>query len=826
LRRTLLHRLLLAGLLVGLLGISLEHFQHRSALREREERYAQSLALPIASAAATVSDDVELRHLVQWIAAEAEASSVALVGGSPPQIMAGSGAGWSGRSASELFNVSRLVEILEAERQAHFHDALLDHHVYVFPLKRLRPRLMTHQPVSVVVQLDARARRHELWGSTAKFSGFAIVILGVIGFLMHWIVQRHAINPLVEMAQVVERQTAGDANAPVPVEFSSQEFTRFGALLNDMVSTRDAAHRDLQRSEAELRLLGQITRIADRAEDFDEALRSCCAQVSRFLLWPMGHVWFRDEEDRGLLRPSNIWHVSCPEIATDFVHDTSMLNFREGEDLAGRVLECKEPIWVEDCWAERWFTRSTPETSAIRSAVGFPIFMGQEVVAVLELFDVKTREREVRPVALMHNIGLTLGQVLQRRHNHELLVRRNKELVEAMQMAVSATHAKSEFLANMSHEIRTPLTAIIGYAELMEGAKSDSERAEYTTTIQRNGEHLLQLINDILDVSKIEAGRLEVERISCSPAEVIQSVIDAMAPRARTKGLEFSVSCAGPLPEQITTDPTRLNQILLNLVSNAIKFTLAGRVELTVGLVALPGQDSPRLSFAISDTGIGIPETQLRKIFRPFSQADMSTTRRFGGTGLGLSISQNLVRLLGGELSAESQQGTGSVFRFDIETGPLDGVAMLDSPVWSSPSGDTQPADRRDLTLDGARILLAEDGPDNQRLITRILSSAGAEVEVADNGAIACERALEAQSSGRPFDLILMDMQMPVMDGYAATMNLRQQGYRRSIVALTANVMKGDREKCMAVGCDSFVGKPVKKELLIGTLIENLDRDL
>ncbi len=826
LHRALLSRVLVMGALLGVLGATLAHVQQREALESERARLAASLAIVVARAVDATADAGELQPLLQTIAAEAGLHALALVGGRPARVIASSEARMARRGFAESFGLS--ADLADARTtggqwlsQTREGARLL----YGYPVAGLVAREDLGEDLEVVIELDARDLQRELWARTATVAGFSVVLLGALAFFLRWVTQRHAVAPLAEMADAVERQAAGDTDVTVPTEFSTREFTSFGGLLNEMVRTRNLAHRDLQRSEAELRLLGQITRIADRAEDFDEALRSCCAQICRFMLWPLGHVYVRDEDDHSLLRPSNIWHISCPELAIDFVQNTSMVNFREGEDVSGRVLERKEPVWVEDCWAEEWFTRSAPGTSMIRAAAGFPIFMSGEVVAVLELFDVKPRPREVRPFALMHNIGLTIGHVLQRRQAHELLVRRNKELVEAMQLAVSATNAKSAFLANMSHEIRTPLTAIIGYAELLEGSVNAAERKDYTTTIQRNSEHLLQLISDILDVSKIEAGRLEVERIECVPSEIIQSVAGSMEPRAREKDLEFVLGTEGPVPEKIQTDPTRLNQVLLNLVSNAIKFTLRGRVELRLGLATPADDENPLLRFTIKDTGIGIRKEQLDKIFHPFSQADMSTTRRFGGTGLGLSISQNLIELMGGSLQAESVEGEGSLFSFTVETGPLDGVRVLDAPIETTTKGGAESQDVAVGRLDDLRVLLAEDGLDNQRLITKFLTAAGAKVEVAENGALACERVLGAADSGQPFDLVLMDMQMPVMDGYAATKKLRQQGYRGPVIALTANAMKGDREKCLAAGCDEFISKPVKRVRLTQAILEWIDRD-
>ena len=457
----------------------------------------------------------------------------------------------------------------------------------------------------------------------------------------------------------------------------------------------------MQRSEAELRLLGRVTRIADRVEDLDDVLREFCAQICRFLCWPIGHIYLVDENDHSLLQSSGIWHLSSPELAHDFVEETSALCFRAGEELPGRVLECKEPVWVGDCWEEDWFTRSRPGDGVVRAAVGFPIFLARDLIAVLELFDLRPREPESSRTALMHNIGLTLGQVLRRRQQHELLVRRNRELVEAMQNAVSATQAKSAFLANMSHEMRTPLTAIVGYAELLPDAKGKKEAQEYTDAILRNGRLLLQLINDILDVSKVEAGRLEVEHIECLPAEILQSAVRLLEPQAREKGLELKLSYDGRVPAKVVTDPTRLHQVLVNLIGNAIKFTRRGYVKVMAGLKTPSESKRPRLGFSVEDSGNGMSQEDLEGMFRPFAQADMSTTRRFGGTGLGLSISRSLVELLGGELRATSEEGRGSRFSFTVETGPLQGVELLDHPIVPQPSVEPRAVAPQGTPLEG-----------------------------------------------------------------------------------------------------------------------------
>jgi PAS domain S-box-containing protein len=396
------------------------------------------------------------------------------------------------------------------------------------------------------------------------------------------------------------------------------------------------------------------------------------------------------------------------------------------------------------------------------------------------------------------------------------------------QEAAVASASKSQFLANMSHEIRTPMTAITGFAELLNdetrccgqcGAQDDCGRREagqkYVSAILRNGQHLLALINDILDLSKIEAGRFETLAVSCRPAEIIEEVIETLSTRARERELDLSVEYPGPIPQTIITDATRLRQILVNLVGNAIKFTERGSVRV---IVTLQGDETtPRLELAVHDTGIGIAPQDVPHLFEPFTQADTSATRRFGGTGLGLSISQRLAQLLGGDIAVESTVGQGSVFRVTVATGSLEGIPLVtpEGAAASVPTTPSAPADAAPLT---ARILLAEDGPDNQRLIARLLERAGAQVVVVDDGAQAVAAAGAAFEAGEPFDVILMDMQMPVCDGYKATTQLREVGYNRPIIALTAHAMDGDREKCLWAGCDDFATKPVQRQALIEML--------
>jgi PAS domain S-box-containing protein len=389
-----------------------------------------------------------------------------------------------------------------------------------------------------------------------------------------------------------------------------------------------------------------------------------------------------------------------------------------------------------------------------------------------------------------------------------------------------ANASKSIFLANMSHEIRTPMASILGYVEVMldELAQthdpSEKRWKQPLQTIKRNSEHLLAVINDILDLSKIESGELHVEVLECSLMEVVQDVTSLMKVRADIKDLNLVVKYGPDVPAWIKSDPTRLRQILLNVLGNAIKFTKYGTISVEVQLNALGPQ--PMLHIDVVDTGIGMTEEQISRLFQPFVQADNSTARRFGGTGLGLTISKRLAAMLGGTLTVASLPAVGSSFRIAL---PLDSrtsstnnnVVRCPPPPAQTPQGTVQ--------LQGC-VLLAEDGLDNQRLIALLLRKAGLDVVVANNGEEAITLALAAwrgkpTPEGQripPIDLILMDIQMPVIDGLAATTQLRTEGYPFPIVALTANAMKEDRERCLAAGCDDFSTKPIERPAFFATV--------
>ncbi len=404
-------------------------------------------------------------------------------------------------------------------------------------------------------------------------------------------------------------------------------------------------------------------------------------------------------------------------------------------------------------------------------------------------------------------------------HDITELKQAEMELREARRRAEAADRAKSEFLANMSHEIRTPMSAILGYAEILSAQLVDPDDLQSLDTIRSSGRYLLEIIDDILDLSRIEAGRLEIVRQRVRPDMLVLEVQSLMKLRAAEKGLRLEVEFEGELPETVETDPTRLRQILINLIENAVKFTERGEVRVALRLIAAESC----LEIEVVDTGIGIPEQTLHRLFKPFSQGDSSVTRRFGGSGLGLSISKALARMLGGDIEVTSAEGRGTRFRLTIATGSLLGVPLFDPKRTQLPAA----ARREALRSLHCRVLVVDDRREMRHLAQHMLEEAGAEVVCAVDGAKALDEVEAARGSGRHFDAIVLDMQMPVLDGYAAARELRRRGYEGPVIALTANAMKEDERKCLECGCDDYLSKPLERETLVNTVArytEDMDR--
>jgi signal transduction histidine kinase/CheY-like chemotaxis protein len=441
------------------------------------------------------------------------------------------------------------------------------------------------------------------------------------------------------------------------------------------------------------------------------------------------------------------------------------------------------------------------------------VFIYSFTISLLSLFGTVLRNRSER---LLELVRLKNSEELTKL-NHQLetkVFQRTKDLEKAKLLADIANQTKSAFLANMSHEIRTPLGAVIGFSELLINVDTTpSEKVNFVEAIRRNGIFLSTIINDLLDLSKVEAGKLEIEIQDVTVSEILEDLNSLLKLKAQEKGIQLVIKIGGPIPKSIRTDGLRLRQILLNMVGNAIKFTDRGSVTVTL---RLENQRSPpgKLAFLINDTGCGIDAAKVYQLFQPFNQADFSSKRKFGGTGLGLALSKRLANLLNGDVElTESRINEGSTFLVTIDPGPIPEVNLEQcklGAIESNPKSARPAAQLPKVRLDSVEILLVEDSPDNQFLVGNLLRKAGAKVDFAGNG-------LEGISKIhlKTYDVVLMDIQMPLMDGREALVQLRSEGYELPIIALTAHALREERQESLALGFDDHITKPVNCNQLI-----------
>jgi PAS domain S-box-containing protein len=572
------------------------------------------------------------------------------------------------------------------------------------------------------------------------------------------------------------------------------------------ITARKQAEAERTLATQRMESLLALSHIADKP--MDDIIATIMEDAIRMTQSSIGYLALMNEDES--LQTIRYWsksaHAMCEVIDKPIVYPLDTTG------LWGEAVRQRQPIVTNDYAAPNPLKRGTPEGHVpVTRHMNIPVFDGERIVAVAGVGNKPTDydERDLRQLQLLMEGWWRIAKQKQYEQN----------LAAARDEAQTANRAKSRFLATMSHEIRTPMTAILGYADLlMDPMLSPIARDSYVATIRRSGEHLLDLINDILDLSKIEAGKMTLSMQPCNLVSLLADVASVVRPRAEQRGVSFSIEYPGAIPASILTDRARLRQTIINLAGNAVKFTEKGSVRIVASFLPEGCHAGSGVQIDVVDTGIGIAKDVLPQLFRPFSQGDPSVAQKYGGTGLGLAISHQLAEMLGGTLSVASRLGRGSTFTLIVPTGDLAGVPMLEKPSEAMQEDRAKAWAAESCDLSGVRVLLAEDGFDNRELIRTILQRVGVTVDTAINGCLAVQKGCEA-----PFDLILMDMNMPEMDGYEATSVLRRHGYKGPIVALTANAMVGDSERCRAAGCNEYLAKPIDRRRLIQTIAALVD---